>query len=376
MIDGKQPSLEGIVNLAYKNISLTDDDKANLKLLEAAEVTFDEEIKPLEVALETFDEYGGTRVIGTLGNFSVITGKPKSRKTFFISTALAAALGDTELLGRIRGCLTNDKRDIILFDTEMTRQHVQLLLHRICKQIGVEKPDNLKVYSLRKYSPSKRTELIETRLKVSKNLGFVAIDGIRDLIQNINDAGESMDLISNLMRWTEEYHIHIMTVLHQNKTDGNLRGHIGTEAINKAETVIEIEKNDEVSMVTSKAARDMDIDPFVFGIDENELPYAVDNQHSSLETFTKKSKAKKKPEEGLDEQTRFKLLNLAFEGVDCHNYKSFWKAIQTEYLKIMKVKLTDANSKAMHTYYKNRGEILQQGTGSDWYLNDNVGLQV
>ena len=73
-------------------------------------------------------------------------------------------------------------------------------------------------------------------------IGLVIIDGIRDLMYDINSPSESSELINLLMRWSSEYNLHIHTVLHLNKGDDNTRGHIGTELNNKAETVLQITK--------------------------------------------------------------------------------------------------------------------------------------
>ena len=61
----------------------------------------------------------------------------------------------------------------------------------------------------------------------------MVIDGIRDLVYDINSPSEATCVISKLMQWTDEYQIHLHTILHQNKSDENARGHIGTEINNK-----------------------------------------------------------------------------------------------------------------------------------------------
>ena len=78
-------------------------------------------------------------------------------------------------------------------------------------------------------------------------LGFVVIDGIRDLVYDINSPSEATCVISKLMQWTDEYQIHLHTILHQNKSDENARGHIGTEINNKAETVIQNDTESDLS---------------------------------------------------------------------------------------------------------------------------------
>ena len=77
----------------------------------------------------------------------------------------------------------------------------------------------------------------------TENVGLVVIDGIRDMVYDINSSSESTKVISLLMTWTGERNIHIHTILHQNKGDEHARGHIGTELSNKAETVLQVEKD-------------------------------------------------------------------------------------------------------------------------------------
>ena len=80
--------------------------------------------------------------------------------------------------------------------------------------------------------------LIEYALQTQKGFGLVIIDGIRDLMLDINNPSESVHIINKLMQWSSRYDLHIHCVLHLNKGDDNVRGHIGTELSNKAELVV------------------------------------------------------------------------------------------------------------------------------------------
>lgn len=82
--------------------------------------------------------------------------------------------------------------------------------------------------------PQQRRQIINHALTNDPEIGFVVIDGIRDLMYDINSSSESVDLINDLMRWSSMHDLHIHTVLHLNKGDDNTRGHIGTELNNKA----------------------------------------------------------------------------------------------------------------------------------------------
>ena len=77
--------------------------------------------------------------------------------------------------------------------------------------------DRLEFLSLRKYTPKERIEIIECALATTEGIGLVIIDGVRDLLFDINAPLEATQITSILMRWTDEYQIHIHTILHQNK---------------------------------------------------------------------------------------------------------------------------------------------------------------
>ena len=176
----------------------------------------------------------GEAVLGTLGDFGLIIGKAKSRKSFFISIAVSTALGNDLVLGRFKSYLPNNKIDVSYFDTEQSKYYVQKAVKRICTQVNQPEPKNLHAFHLRSLNPAERLQFIETEIYSNDNIGFVVIDGIKDLVTSINDESEATMIASKLLKWSEERNIYILTVLHQNKSDNNARGHIGTELINKA----------------------------------------------------------------------------------------------------------------------------------------------
>src|SRR5690606_21990059 len=92
-------------------------------------------------------------------------------------------------------------------------------------------------------------------------------------------------------KWTEERNIYALTVLHQNKSDTNARGHIGTELINKAQTVLSItkaESDNEISIVEPQQCRDREPEVFAFEINEYGIPVIAED--FEVRTETKKNK--------------------------------------------------------------------------------------
>jgi RecA-family ATPase len=141
-----------------------------------------------------------------------VIGKAKSKKSFFINIAISAVTGKDLLLGQFRGCLAHDKRTVLYFDTEQGKYHVQLALKRICAQINLIEPENLKVYGLRPYEPLERLKMIEYAITHTENLGFVVIDGIKDLVTSINDEEQATMLTPSWMMKIIWYSVTDLTV--------------------------------------------------------------------------------------------------------------------------------------------------------------------
>ena len=176
--------------------------------------------------LETVEIQGS--VIGTLGNFSASIGKAKSKKTFNVSAIVAAALKNGTVL-RYAAELPPDKRKILYVDTEQSPYHCLKVARRILRMAGLptnQNHENLEFLALRKYTPEERIEIVKQAIYRTDHIGLVVIDGIRDMVYDINSPSESTHVISLLMTWTDERQIHIHTILHQNKGDENARGHL------------------------------------------------------------------------------------------------------------------------------------------------------
>ena len=229
-----------------------------------------------EFALPPVVLQAGEAIIGTLGNFSVSTGKAKAKKTFNVSAIVAAALVNGQVL-EYRASFPESKRTILYFDTEQSPYHCQLVMQRILRlaKLPIDKePQNLKFSHLRAIAdPNERREIIRYAIYNTPNVGLVVIDGIRDLMLDINNSTEATKLVGDLMQWTSEQNIHIQTVLHLNKGDDNARGHIGTELNNKAETVLQVTKDNtlpERSIVAPAIIRSKPFDKFAFQLKEME----------------------------------------------------------------------------------------------------------
>jgi AAA domain len=336
------------------------------ELLEAARIDVREEILPPKIALKQIQTDGNERILCSLGNFTLISGKAKSRKSFLIVILIAALISDKIIYG-IKGCLPINKRKGIFVDTEQGKYHVQLSLKRICKLSKIEYPDNLDVIALRKHNPSERLKILEYAIYNTPDLGFVVIDGIKDLITSINDEAEASMIISKLLKWSEELDIHIIIVLHQNKSDNNARGHIGTEAINKAEThlsVLKSETDKDISIVEPQQCRNREPEPFAFEIIEG-MPELAENYQIRTE-----SKSSKIDVSEIENYKLFSMLNSIYSKESEYTYSNLVIQVKLSFKEQFQKAIGDNKAKEIITFCKNNDWLKQDGNKKPYLIGN------
>jgi len=348
-------------------VELPDD---NIKLsslqekLNAALVTASEHIDVPPICFEIMDGDLSSE-IGTLGNISLFIGKAKQGKTFAVSMALAAANTGDWLMNKIKVKLPQDKRTVILFDTEQSKYHVQRVVKRIGKLSGTFEPENLITYGLRGYGANECLELVEYAIYNTENLGFIVIDGIRDLVTSINDEDQASGISSKLLKWSQDLNIHIINVLHMNKGDTNARGHLGTELTNKSESVISIGKdpdNKEQILVSPEYCRNREFEQFAFKIDDFGIPYIVD-----IEALSKAPKKALTPID-IDEKTHELVLDSVFKIKSEYKYADLQSQVK-DYFMRYGIKFGDNKAREFITFYQNDlwVEIITPEKGYSFY---------
>lgn len=300
----------------------------------------------------------GEAILGTLGDFGLVIGKAKSRKSFFISIAVSTALGYDYILGRFKSYLPHNKNEVIYFDTEQSKYYVQKAVKRICTQVNQPEPNNLHTFHLRSLAPSERLQFIEAEIYSNDKIGFVVIDGIKDLITSINDESEATMIASKLLKWTEERNIHLVTVLHQNKSDNNARGHIGTELINKAQTVLSVtkaENDSNISIVEPLQCRD--IEPEIFAFEINEFGIPVIAEDFEIRTETSKNKF---DVTNIEDFKKYQLLTEVFSRGESFSYGKLVEQIQIAYKNQFKKTIGVNRAKLLITDFSNNKWLLQE----------------
>ena len=81
------------------------------------------------------------------------------------------------------------------------------------------------------------------------------------------------------MKWTLDYNIHIITVIHSNFYNSKATGHLGSFLEKKTETQISVEcsdVNNNIVIVDCKRSRGVPFDKFAFEVRQG-LPIVIDN---------------------------------------------------------------------------------------------------
>ena len=214
--------------------------------------------------------------IGTYGNFSFVQAPPKTKKTFFISL-----LGSVYLSGKnnFGGKMQGHRKDecLVHFDTEQGKFHAQKVFRRVLDMSPSEDVGCYHTFGLRTMSYKDRINFIEYYLYncLENKAGLVIIDGIADLVSDVNNLEESNLVVQKIMKWSAELDCHIVTVIHSNFGSDKPTGHLGSFLEKKTETQIQLEANTvnkELVTVKCKRSRGFSFETFSFKVNEKGLP--------------------------------------------------------------------------------------------------------
>jgi len=217
-----------------------DEIKINSKQLNYEEIaakclmTKDKLIISEPVLLEIMDGLNNTPLF-TESNISVIKGHSGVRKTTLISILIGSLLKKGMTYNKLRSYY-KDVRPVIVIDTEQGDWHAQRTYKSI---LGGLDNDNFYYYTISALKSKERAKFVEY-IAMKLNPCMIVIDGIRDLILNFNDIGESQELIDLILNIKSKHNCHIVNIIHLNKSDGNSKGHLGAFLQEKSETVMNV----------------------------------------------------------------------------------------------------------------------------------------
>jgi hypothetical protein len=220
--------------------------------------------------------------IMTAGEFSAIVAESKAKKSFLKSGLIGCYIGGNAsiLFPNIKSH-RNKEFQILDFDTEQGKYYTQRTFRRV-QDISGAVYEHYKGYATRSLSSAERLGLIDYCLTNQKTLykkevKLIAIDGIADLVENTNDIILSKQASDYILKWTNDYNVHVIAIIHKAASTGKPLGHLGTYVLKKAETVINLDVNSDRSVtVTNPYSRGYHFESFAFDINKNGLPYLIE----------------------------------------------------------------------------------------------------
>jgi len=223
--------------------------------------------------------------IGTYGNFSFIQAPPKTKKTFLVSLLASVYLGtQNKFGGNIKGHREN--RDVIHIDTEQGKWHCQKVFKRVLDMNDIDYSKNYYTFGLRTIGYKDRINFIEYCLEhKAPNPGLLILDGIADIVSDVNNIQESNACVQKIMEWSENYNVHIICVIHSNFGNDKPTGHLGSALEKKTETQLQLETNTvntEWTTVKCRRSRGYSFETFSFKVNANGYPEIIGDLYDPL----------------------------------------------------------------------------------------------
>lgn len=273
----------------------------------------------------------------TKKSISTLIGKAKSGKTTCTAWVIAQAI--------------KENMKVLWIDTEQGMYYASRTQHWVLNIASITESDNLRFYDLKIHNPTIRLKIVEILINQIEP-DIVVIDGIRDLVFDINAPDEATIVTGHIMRWADVNNCHILSILHQNKGNEHARGHLGSEMINKSETVIQVSQDDKNITICEPAfTRGEPFPIFAFDRDSYGMPVLV---NYSPKISGGESNSKRALPIEIDEKTHRECLTRAF-GVE----------LQLSYADLL------SNISASFEYYGMAMGIVRSKSFIAFYMQNN-----
>ena len=197
----------------------------------------------------------GNNLIGSAGNIVTLVGLPKAGKSSFLTAIIASGLIQRAVFDfELKLYPEQKKTKIAWFDTEQSADDFNRSMQKV-KDFSClpesEIYNYLDCFLVNSDTSKDILGMIESYLQAQPSCAILVLDGLLDVVDNLNDEREAKLIIRKLKKLAKDYSILIITVLHLGKKDLSSIGHIGSEADRRAQSVLNIEKTKNNSYICS-----------------------------------------------------------------------------------------------------------------------------
>lgn len=202
-----------------------------------------------------------SRIIATPGNLSSITSAVKTGKSSAIGAMIASSFprqGECDFLGFD----SENPRElaVVHIDSEQAPDDHWYNVNRMVRRAGLKLPPPwFHSYCLTGlgFKASLDCLIVALEICAQQHGGLLAafLDGIADLVSDVNDPAECNALIAQLHDLAIRYDCHINGVIHFNPGTDKTRGHLGSQFERKAETNLRLDKTNDITTIWSDKQR-------------------------------------------------------------------------------------------------------------------------
>lgn len=185
----------------------------------------------------------------TYQNISVLIAQPGFGKSSICEAILSKVISrDAPSFG-----INVDSKKALYIDCERTDIDVHTSWKRMMNRANTRETGAVIFMGMRMIAKfSERKKVIERVLNENPEIDLLIVDGAGDLVLDTNSLMEAVELKAWLRSLTSLHALSILTTLHPNPGDNKPRGHLGSEMLREAQSILIIEKQGEIRKLTTE----------------------------------------------------------------------------------------------------------------------------
>ena len=255
--------------------------------------------------------------VGSIQNYCIISGLPKSGKSTFTTSIVASAFNTYDIFGMKLQTLPG-RNKILYIDTESSEYDYYKHMTRI-KDVAnkMELPLFFDSFCLRKEGPETIKLMIQAYIENTPECSIIILDGLLDIVMNYNDEIECRKVVNWIKEITTVNNLLLIGILHTGKNEGKTLGHLGSNTDRWAQSTLAVKKEENGSFILEpKFLRSSG------GFTPIEIQYSIDENKFIQVNSTVQDTNKIKHFSNYSDQEHNNILNIIFEKEKYYTYEN------------------------------------------------------
>jgi hypothetical protein len=204
----------------------------------------------------------GQTPICTAGNLTTISAPPKTAKTSLVCAMVASTMTNDPEHADCLGVRSSNPEGhaVVHLDTEQCPADHYSIVERATRRARLtEPPPSLLSYCITGFTIPEARQCIPIVLEDAAatfgGIHSLMLDGVADLVPDVNDAEESNFFVNELHSLAIRYAAPIIGIIHLNPGTEKTRGHLGSQLERKAETNLRLERDGDAIILWGEKNR-------------------------------------------------------------------------------------------------------------------------